>query len=81
MLGYSQGIYDWIKLLHILAAIAWVGGGIFVQIYVTRLRRASEMGRLSAFGKDIERIGMTVFVPASILVLIFGIAMVWYSPA
>jgi len=78
---YSQGVYDWIKLFHILAAIAWVGGGIFVQIYVTRLRRANEMSRLSAFGKDIERIGMTVFVPASILVLIFGIAMVWYSPA
>lgn len=25
MLAYSQGVYDWIKLFHILAAIAWVG--------------------------------------------------------
>ena len=81
MLAYSQAVYDWIKLFHILAAIVWVGGGVFVQIYVTRMKRANEMGRLLAFAKDIERIGITVFTPASILVLILGIAMVWYSPA
>lgn len=81
MLAYSQGVYDWIKLFHILAAIVWVGGGVFVQIYVTRLRRADEMERLRAFAKDVERLGMAVFLPASIVVLILGIAMVWYSPA
>jgi uncharacterized membrane protein len=79
--AFSEGIYNWIKLFHVLAAIVWVGGGIFIQIYVTRLKRAGEMGRLLAFAKDIERFGMTVFTPASILVLVLGIAMVWYSPA
>jgi uncharacterized membrane protein len=81
VLAYSDGIYNWIKLFHILAAIVWVGGGIFIQIHVTRMKRANEMGRLLAFARDIERIGMTVFTPASILVLLSGIAMVWYSPA
>jgi len=79
--AFSQAAYDWLKLLHILAAIVWVGGGVFVQIYVTRLIRANEMPRVTSFARDIERIGMTVFTPASILVLLLGVAMVWYSPA
>jgi uncharacterized membrane protein len=81
VLAYSEGIYNWIKLFHVLAAIVWVGGGIFVQIYVTRMKRANEMERLLAFARDIERLGMTVFTPASILVLLLGIALVWYHPA
>lgn len=40
MLAYSQEIYDWIKTFHVLGAIVWVGGGVFVQIYATRLIRA-----------------------------------------
>ena len=54
---------------------------MFVQIYATRLIRANETVRVMVFAKDIERIGMSVFLPASILVLLLGIALVWYSPA
>lgn len=81
VLAYSQEIYDWIKTFHVLGAIVWVGGGVFVQIYATRLIRANETARVMAFAKDIERIGLSVFLPASILVLLLGIALVWYSPA
>lgn len=80
MLAYDAGIYNWIKTFHVLAAIVWVGGGIFIQIYVTRLKRANDQAKLMAFAKDVEKFGMTVFLPASIAVLILGIAMVWYSP-
>lgn len=59
MLAYSQGVYTWIKLFHILASIVWIGGGVFVQIYVTRLKRANEMDRLRAFARDIERMGIS----------------------
>lgn len=81
VLGFSPGIYNWLKAIHILAAIVWVGGGVFAQIYATRLTRAGEMPRAAAFAKDIERIGVRLFLPASIVVLIVGVAMVWYSPA
>lgn len=80
MLGFSQGTYDWLKLIHILAAIVWVGGGIFVQIYATRLMRTGEMTRLGLFARDIEKVANMVFLPASILVLIMGIVMVAYAP-
>lgn len=81
MLAFSEGIYNWIKAFHVLASIVWVGGGIFIQIYTTRLRRAKHQDRLVAFAKDVEKLGTGLFLPASILVLILGIAMVWYSPA
>lgn len=80
MLAFDLGIYNWIKTLHVLAAIVWVGGGIFIQIYVTRLKRANDQTRLMAFAKDVERFGTMVFLPASIAVLIFGIVMIWYAP-
>ena len=81
MLAYSEGIYTWIKSGHVLAAIVWVGGGIFIQAYTTRLRAAGDQERLLRFAKDVERLGNTMFLPASVLVLLFGIALVWYSPA
>ena len=37
MLAYSEGIYTWIKSGHVLAAIVWVGGGIFIQAYTTKV--------------------------------------------
>jgi uncharacterized membrane protein len=81
VLAYSQGVYEALKTIHILAAIVWLGGGVFVQIYATRLRRANETTQLMRFAKDIERLGTSIFLPASIVVLLMGISMIWYSPA
>ena len=59
MLAFDLGIYNWIKTFHVLAAIVWVGGGIFIQIYVTRLKRANDQAKLMAFAKDVEKLGTT----------------------
>jgi uncharacterized membrane protein len=81
LLAYSPGVFNVVKLVHILAAIVWVGGGIFIQIYVTRLDRTGQTGRLMAFAKDLEKLGNRIFLPAALVVLIAGIVMVAYSPA
>lgn len=80
MLAFSPDVYNVLKTIHILAAITWVGGAIFVQIYATRLDRQHEPARLAAFAKDVEAIGNSVFLPASILLLIMGIVLVAYTP-
>ncbi len=80
MLAFSVGVYNVILLVHILASIVWVGGGIFIQIYVTRLDRAGEDVRLMAFAKDLEKLGSLIFLPAALVVLLAGITMVAYSP-
>ena len=80
MLAFSQDIYDTLKWVHIMAAIVWVGGGIFIQVYTSRLRKAGETDRLAAFARDVEKLGNMLFLPASIVVLLMGIAMTWYAP-
>ena len=80
MLAFSQDVYDTLKWVHIMAAIVWVGGGIFVQVYASRMRRAGEDDRLAAFARDIEKLGNMLFLPASVVVLLMGISMVWYAP-
>lgn len=80
MLAFSQDVYDTLKWVHIMAAIVWVGGGIFIQVYTSRLRRAGETDRLAAFARDVEKLGNGLFLPASIVVLLMGIAMTWYAP-
>ena len=81
MLAFNQDLYDLLKYLHIVAAVVWVGSGLFVQYYASRLRRAQDPARLGAFAKDIEAAGKQVFAPASITVLVMGLLMVWYSDA
>jgi len=80
VLAFTQDVYDTLKWVHIMAAIVWVGGGIFVQVYASRMRRAGEDERLAAFARDIEKLGNMLFLPASIVVLLMGISMVWYAP-
>jgi uncharacterized membrane protein len=81
VLAFNQDLYDLLKYLHIVAAVVWVGSGLFVQYYSSRLRRAEDPARLGAFAKDIEAAGKQLFAPASVTVLVMGLLMVWYSPA
>ena len=68
--------FEVMKTLHVLAAVAWVGGALTVQFLAVRLQRAGDPHRLAAFSKDMEWMGMRVYTPASILVLLLGIGMV-----
>jgi uncharacterized membrane protein len=80
MLAYTQGIYDTLKWLHVMGAITWIGSGLFVQYYATRLRRENEWQRLGAFARDLEKASRQLFIPASAVVLVLGISMVAYAP-
>lgn len=80
MLAFNQDLYDLLKYLHIVAAVVWVGSGLFVQYYSSRLRRAEDPVRLGAFAKDIEAAGKQLLAPASVTVLVMGLLMVWYAP-
>lgn len=81
MLAFSTGVYDTLKFIHVIAAVAWVGGGLFVQYLATRLKRADDPLRLAAFAKDIEKAGLQFFMPVSLTVLVMGIVLVLYTPA
>jgi uncharacterized membrane protein len=80
VISFSLVVFHTLKFIHIFAAVVWVGGGIFVQIYGTKLRRENDPARLGRFAKDVEFFGTRVFAPASGVVILFGVLLVVYTP-
>jgi uncharacterized membrane protein len=79
MLAFNTHVYDTLKFLHIVAAIAWVGSGLFVQFRGTRLRRKGTPEQTANLAREVAD-STPWFIGSSISVLVFGVAMVAYSP-
>ena len=80
MLGYSSGVFNALKYVHILAAMTWLGTSIYLQFTATRLAKANDPARMAAFAKDAEYTGTHLIMPSTILLLLMGISLVAYSP-
>lgn len=69
-------MYEVLILIHILAGIAWIGGGLVQQLAVTQARKRG--GPLEA---DRQIVGLEwmerfIYIPAPVLVLVTGLTMV-----
>ena len=80
MLGYNAEVFNALKYVHILAAMTWLGTSIYLQFTATRLAKANDPERMATFAKDAEYTGTRLIMPATILLLLMGIALVAYSP-
>jgi uncharacterized membrane protein len=72
--------YQAYLLLHVVAAIVWLGGGLTLSVLGARIAKQRDASRMAAFAKDVEWIGNRVFIPASLLVLLFGFLMIYEGP-
>ena len=61
-------------------AIVWIGGGIMMQAFALRALAAKDGARMAEFSRDAEFIGMRLFTPASLVLLLTG-ALAAYVPA
>jgi uncharacterized membrane protein len=68
--------YTFFKSVHVAAAAVWVGGAFMIQALAFRIVRSGDARRQADFAKDSEIVGMRVFIPATWIVLLAGIAMV-----
>jgi uncharacterized membrane protein len=68
-------LYSALLFLHIVAAIAWIGGASFIQLFGIRAARASDARRLE-FLDDVAWLGQRVLTPAVLIVLAAGIGLV-----
>jgi uncharacterized membrane protein len=68
--------YEFALWVHVFTAVIWVGGAIALQLLSFRILRANDPARLAGFAKDAEWVGLRVFMPASILLLVFGFVLV-----
>lgn len=80
LLAFNTTLYKAIVFVHVFAAIVWVGGAFFFQVKIAQFKRANDNAGFLQLGKDAEDIGQRLFMPASVIVLLSGIAMVWYGP-
>jgi uncharacterized membrane protein len=68
--------YELFLFLHIASAIIWVGGGFFLQMLALRVFGTTDEARIAAFAGDVEVLGMRVFMPSSLLLIVTGVGLV-----
>ena len=64
--------YTIFKFLHVLCALAWVGGGLTLLAASIMAMQAKNDAGLFAGLDVMNRLGKTWFVPASLLTVVFG---------
>ena len=69
-------MYELLKTIHVLAAIAWVGGVIMGQVQGARLARSQDPQRFLAYAQEQSWLGKNFYAPVSVVVLLAGIGMV-----
>jgi uncharacterized membrane protein len=67
--------YEWFKAGHVLVAVLWVGGGATLALLAIMTLRLNDPLRVAQFAHQAGTIGERLYTPASLLVLVFGIAM------
>src|SRR5438067_1206438 len=81
MITTAATLYNWLLVLHILAAMVWVGGAVMLGAQATRVVRAGDHDEVARFLGSLRVIGPIVLAPATVIVLGLGIWMVLNSAA
>jgi uncharacterized membrane protein len=65
--------YDWLLLVHILAAMVWLGGLAVLSVLVTQIVRAGDVERARDLLSGLRVVGLLLFAPAPAILLGAGI--------
>jgi uncharacterized membrane protein len=74
-------LYEFLLFIHITATVVWVGAGLMSLVLAIGYDRDGDEPAIRRFLADQERLATRLFIPASLTVLIFGIALVIESDA
>lgn len=69
-------LYELLLFVHVLAAAVWVGGAVMLKVLTSRALRA-DPDRAAELATETERVGTGVLMPASIVLLVAGLWMVF----
>jgi hypothetical protein len=73
--------YELLLFIHIFGAIVWIGAGVLSLLLATTYDRESDEVAIKRFLSDQEWLAMKLFVPASLITVVFGVAIVIESDA
>ena len=68
--------YELWLFLHITAAIVWIGGAIAGQVFGVLAKRSGDPSQSAAFGRSMSFVGMYVFLPSALVVVLTGALLV-----
>jgi uncharacterized membrane protein len=68
-------VYQLLVFLHILGGVTWVGGAIYAQLLAIKVGRSEDPTELPRLADHTAVLGLRLFMPASLLVIVTGVAM------
>ena len=77
----AASLYQWLLFLHVLAAMAWVGGAILLGALATAVLRTRQADAVERFVQVLPVVGPRVLAPATIAVVGLGVWLVLDSTA
>lgn len=69
-------MYEFLLTIHVLAAVIWVGGGIAMHILGRRVLKRGDSQEIYKFSEEINIVGLRLYAPTSLVLLIAGILLV-----
>jgi uncharacterized membrane protein len=69
-------MYEFLLTIHVLAAVIWVGGGTAMHILGRRVLKRGNPQEIYEFSKEINIVGLRLYAPMSLILLIAGIFLV-----
>lgn len=66
----------WLHFAHVAGAILWVGGGVTLSVVGARARQSGNLAVIGEFARMLSYIGLRVFTPAVVVVLVSGVWLV-----
>jgi uncharacterized membrane protein len=72
---------SWLHVVHVLAAMVWVGGGVILSLVGLRARSNSNPAAIGDFARTLRYVGLRALMPAVVLVLVTGVWQVLASSA
>ena len=73
-------LYELLLFGHIVAAIIWLGSGLLLQVLAYRAERAGDDATLAKVADDAAQLAQVLFIPASLVVLLLGVALTIDGP-
>ncbi|HET6945992.1 MAG TPA: DUF2269 family protein [Gaiellaceae bacterium] len=74
--GWYTNWYSIFRVVHVVLAVFWVGGGLTLTILGLRAERLNDPSEITTLARQASFVGEKLFAPAGLLVFLMGIAMV-----
>ncbi len=77
-----MAFYPWIKVLHLLAVIAWMAALMYLpRLFINHIQQKPESETAALLKGMEERLAKAIMTPSMIAVWVFGFAMVLINPS